>query len=128
MPSNNNNDIQLKAVLDTSGLAKDIKELQRSLNKAEIKISAELDTTSAINDIKQLSSAYQKAFGEVKISAPDLKVTEQNKALNQTFDILSKIVTVKNSVKAVKDGSDFLKKSLGKLNKKESNYKIAWIF
>lgn len=114
----------IQAVLEKSGITKDLSEIQKIINSNMIKIIPQLETSSLKNNIKSISNLIASSLNEAYRNAGQLDInikgsdvakvlTASLKSMNTTIDASSsKIQNLANSMLAFKENNSNMTKSM----------------
>lgn len=112
----------IQAVLEKSGISKELSEIQKIINNNMIKITPQLETANLRNNLKQISNEIARALnqsigGDFKISGSDVfkALNASLKEMNTTIDVSStKIQNLGNAMLAFKQNNTNMTRSMKK--------------
>lgn len=112
----------IQAVLEKSGISKELSEIQKIINNNMIKITPQLETANLRNNLKQISNEIAHALnqsigGDFKISGNDVfkALNASLKEMNTTIDVSStKIQNLGNAMLAFKQNNTNMSRSMKK--------------
>lgn len=119
----NDLEILLKAVLDQTGIKKDLKSLQKTLNKNKIKITPTFDEKKIKKSLKSVEKLIAKSFNKTyKLKFKENNAFKSlNKDINKTHSTYNKFISDVNK-KALKSSGDLADTLTDKLENAMSSF------